>query len=68
MSIMCIKISMHEDVKETELQSKILILTTEMDLGRIDNQTRPVNILVTAKLSVNKSALDCELKAQLSHM
>lgn len=32
-----------------------------MDLGRIDNQTKPVNKLVTAKPSANRSALDCEL-------
>lgn len=33
-----------------------------IDLGRIDNQTKPVNKLVTAKPSANRSALDCELQ------
>lgn len=33
-------------------------LTGVMDLGRIDNQTKPVNKLVTAKPSANRSALD----------
>lgn len=35
--------------------------TGMMDFGRIDNQTNPVKTLVTAKPSVNRSALDCEL-------
>lgn len=36
-------------------------LTTDIDFGRIDSQTRPVKILVTANPSVRRSALDCEL-------
>jgi hypothetical protein len=43
------------------MESKCVALTTEIDLGRIVSHTRPVNILVTANPSVNKSALDCEL-------
>jgi hypothetical protein len=46
---------------ELTMESKCVALTTEIDLGRIVSHTRPVNILVTANPSVNKSALDCEL-------
>lgn len=35
-----------------------------IDLGRIDSQTKPVNKLVTAKPSANRSALDCELQSE----
>lgn len=38
-----------------------LAFTGVIDFGWIDNHTSPVNILVTAKPSVNRSALDCEL-------
>lgn len=44
-------------------------LTTEIVFGRIESHTRPFKILVTAKPSVSKSALDCELpnKVKVSH-
>lgn len=42
-------------------------VTGVMDLGRIDNQTKPVNKLVTAKPSANRSALDCELQNHKTH-
>lgn len=37
-------------------------LTTVMDFGRMDNHTKPVNILLTANEMANRSALDCELQ------
>lgn len=38
-------------------------LTVAIDLGLIDSHTRPVKILVTAKATVKRSALDCELQS-----
>lgn len=38
-----------------------IFLTTEIVFGRIESHTRPFKILVTAKPSVNRSALDWEL-------
>ena len=42
-------------------RKKCWALTTNIVFGRIDSHTRPARILVTAKPSVNRSALDCEL-------
>lgn len=42
--------------------TRIRDVTGVMVLGRIDNQTKPVNKLVTAKPSANRSALDSELQ------
>lgn len=39
----------------------VQFLTAEIDLGRMESHTRPFKILATARPSVNKSALDCEL-------
>lgn len=44
------------------LQSTPSGSTGVMVFGRIDNQTKPVNKLVTAKPSASRSALDCELR------
>ena len=43
------------------LKSRCEALTADIDFGRIDSHTRPVRMLVTAKPSVKRSDLDCEL-------
>lgn len=47
--------------REHKAECRYSFLTMEIDFGRIESHTRPFNILVTAKPSVNRSALDCEL-------
>lgn len=41
--------------------------TLEIDLGRIDNHTRPAKIFVTANPRASRSALDCELHMDTFH-
>lgn len=43
-------------------ECKGMKLTTAIDLGFMESQTRPAKILVTANPKVKRSALDCELQ------
>ena len=46
------------------VRCKILILTGEMDFGRMDSHTSPARMSVTDRARVKISALDCELGLQ----